>query len=78
MLNVFIAGATGYIGSGLAEELLRRGHAVIGLVRLGLEKRLPKGEGGSTRIGSGCSPSCRNLRGSRDYRRSNSNYKVLA
>jgi nucleoside-diphosphate-sugar epimerase len=43
MHNVFIAGAMGYIGSRLAEELLRRGHGVFGLVRPGSEKRLPNG-----------------------------------
>ena len=41
MRNVFIAGATGYMGSRLAVELLRRGHAVFGLVRPGSERRLP-------------------------------------
>ena len=43
MRQVFIAGATGYIGRRLAEELLCRGHAVLGLVRPGSEKRLPNG-----------------------------------
>jgi len=41
--KVFIAGATGYMGSRLAAELLRRGHAVSGLVRPGSEARLPAG-----------------------------------
>jgi uncharacterized protein YbjT (DUF2867 family) len=40
---VFIAGATGYMGSRLAEELLQRGHAVSGLVREGSINRLPSG-----------------------------------
>lgn len=40
---VFIAGATGYMGSRLAEELIRRGHTVSGLVRRGSENRLPTG-----------------------------------
>lgn len=43
MRNVFIAGATGYMGSRLAEELIRRGHTVSGLVRAGSETRLPTG-----------------------------------
>jgi nucleoside-diphosphate-sugar epimerase len=33
MRNVFIAGLTGYLGHGLAEQLLRRGHRVTGLAR---------------------------------------------
>ena len=41
--SVFIAGATGYMGSRLAEELIRRGHSVSGLVRAGSENRLPTG-----------------------------------
>src|SRR6266852_2221478 len=41
--RVFIAGATGYMGSRLAEELLRRGHEVSGLVRAGSEKKLAAG-----------------------------------
>ena len=43
MQRVFIAGATGYMGSRLAEELIRRGHTVSGLVRAGSENRLPTG-----------------------------------
>jgi uncharacterized protein YbjT (DUF2867 family) len=43
MHSVFIAGATGYMGSRLAEELVRRGHRVSGLVREGSENRLPTG-----------------------------------
>jgi uncharacterized protein YbjT (DUF2867 family) len=39
--NVFIAGATGYMGNRLAAELLRRGHMVSGLARRGSESRLP-------------------------------------
>ena len=39
--SVFIAGATGYMGSRLAAELLRRGHSVSGLVRSGSESKLP-------------------------------------
>jgi uncharacterized protein YbjT (DUF2867 family) len=41
--RVFIAGATGYMGSRLAEELKRRGLGVAGLVRAGSEQRLPAG-----------------------------------
>jgi uncharacterized protein YbjT (DUF2867 family) len=43
MSNVFIAGASGYMGSGLALELLRNGHSVRALVRPGSESRVPKG-----------------------------------
>jgi uncharacterized protein YbjT (DUF2867 family) len=39
--QVFIAGATGYMGSRLAAELVRRGHRVAGLVRPGSEDKLP-------------------------------------
>jgi uncharacterized protein YbjT (DUF2867 family) len=41
--RVFIAGATGYMGSRLAEELIKRGHTVSGLVRAGSERKLPAG-----------------------------------
>jgi len=43
MQRVFIAGATGYMGSRLAEELICRRHNVSGLVRPGSENRLPTG-----------------------------------
>lgn len=43
MSEVFIAGATGYMGARLAPELMRRGHKVSGLVRTGSESRLPAG-----------------------------------
>lgn len=39
--QVFIAGATGYVGKRVAETLARRGHRVAGLARLGSERRLP-------------------------------------
>ena len=38
MPNVFIAGVTGYLGSRLAEELIRERYTVSGLVRGGLGK----------------------------------------
>lgn len=41
--QVFIAGATGYMGNHLAAELMRRRHAVSGLVRTGSEQKLPAG-----------------------------------
>ncbi len=41
--TVFVTGGTGYLGRPLAEELLRRGHAVLALVRPGSEARLPAG-----------------------------------
>ena len=43
MAPVFITGASGFMGSRLAAELLRRGHAVRGLVRRGSESRLAPG-----------------------------------
>ena len=42
-MNVFIAGATGYIGRHLVPELLSRGHTVRALVRRGSESKLPAG-----------------------------------
>jgi uncharacterized protein YbjT (DUF2867 family) len=39
--QVFIAGATGYMGSRLAADLVRHGHTVRGLVRAGSERKLP-------------------------------------
>jgi nucleoside-diphosphate-sugar epimerase len=39
--QVFIAGATGYVGSRVAAELARRGHRVSGLTRAGSERKLP-------------------------------------
>jgi uncharacterized protein YbjT (DUF2867 family) len=41
--QVFIAGATGYIGQRLAAALAHRGHEVSGLVRAGSERKLPAG-----------------------------------
>jgi uncharacterized protein YbjT (DUF2867 family) len=41
--NIFITGATGYIGSRLIPELLARGHTVRALVRAGSEGKLAKG-----------------------------------
>ncbi len=41
--NVFITGATGYIGSRLVPELLARGHVVRALVRNGSQSKLPAG-----------------------------------
>lgn len=32
-MNIFLTGATGYIGGSVAERLLREGHAITGLVR---------------------------------------------
>jgi uncharacterized protein YbjT (DUF2867 family) len=39
--RVFIAGATGYMGTRLGEELIRRGHVVSGLVRAQSKGKLP-------------------------------------
>lgn len=40
---VFVTGATGYLGRPLVQALVRRGHAVLALVRPGSEDRLPAG-----------------------------------
>lgn len=42
-MNVFMTGATGYIGRHLVPELVRRGHVVRALVRDGSEKKLERG-----------------------------------
>jgi uncharacterized protein YbjT (DUF2867 family) len=41
--DVFVTGATGYLGSRLAAGLLRRGHRVRALVRAGSGRKLPEG-----------------------------------
>ncbi len=43
MSQVFITGATGYLGSALFPLLLQRGHKVTALVRSGSESKLPQG-----------------------------------
>lgn len=43
MSTVFITGATGYMGSRLSQELLRRGHPVRALARAGSERRIVAG-----------------------------------
>lgn len=45
MKDVFITGATGYIGKRLTKQLLQRGHRVIALVRKGSEHKVDKGAG---------------------------------
>jgi uncharacterized protein YbjT (DUF2867 family) len=42
-MNVFITGATGYIGSRVIPALLDRGHTVRALIRPGSEKKLARG-----------------------------------
>ena len=42
-MNVFMTGASGYIGQNLVPELLRRGHTVRALVREGSERKLARG-----------------------------------
>lgn len=41
--EIFLTGASGFLGSSLAAELLRRGHRVRALVRPGSESRVPQG-----------------------------------
>jgi nucleoside-diphosphate-sugar epimerase len=41
--RIFLTGGTGFIGSALCDELLKRGHAVRALVRPGSEGKLPPG-----------------------------------
>ena len=41
--RVFLTGGSGFIGSSLAVELLRRGHQVSALARPGSESKLPQG-----------------------------------
>ena len=48
MAFVFLTGATGFMGRGLAGELLRRGHTVRALAREGSEARVPAGCEGVT------------------------------
>jgi uncharacterized protein YbjT (DUF2867 family) len=43
MADVFITGASGFMGRRLSGELLRRGHTVRGLVRAGSESRVAPG-----------------------------------
>jgi len=43
MKDVFITGATGYIGKRLKKQLLHRGHRVIALVRKGSEHKVVQG-----------------------------------
>src|SRR5580765_7563137 len=43
MSTVFLTGASGFMGSRLAAELLRRGHRVRALVRPGRDSRAPAG-----------------------------------
>ena len=42
MKNVFIIGGTGYIGTRLIKQLIRKGHHVKALVRSGSENKLPE------------------------------------
>jgi uncharacterized protein YbjT (DUF2867 family) len=45
-VNVFVTGGTGYIGTRLIPELVRRGHGIRALVRAGSQHRLPSGAEG--------------------------------
>src|SRR5262245_46136530 len=41
--RVFVAGATGYVGTRVIPALLDRGHSVVALVRKGSESKAPRG-----------------------------------
>jgi uncharacterized protein YbjT (DUF2867 family) len=41
--TIFVTGATGFVGRNLIPELLKRGHAVRALVRVGSESKVPAG-----------------------------------
>ena len=43
MANVFLTGATGFLGRNLAPELMQRGHRVRALARSGSQGRIPAG-----------------------------------
>jgi len=46
-MNIFVTGATGYIGSAVVEHLIKRGHSVSGLVRSEESARKLEGLGAS-------------------------------
>ncbi len=56
--EVFLTGSTGFMGSRLAAELLRRGHRVRALARPGSESKVPPG----CEVVHGDALACRNLR----------------
>ena len=47
--HVFVTGGTGFMGRRLIEALLRRGHSVRAMVRVGLEKQSAGGVRGESR-----------------------------
>ena len=51
-MNIFVTGATGYIGGAVSEALLRAGHAVVGLVRPGKDPALLERRGIRAFVGS--------------------------
>jgi len=44
-MNVFVTGATGFVGSHILQALREKGHGIIALVRPGSEKKLPFADG---------------------------------
>lgn len=66
-MRIFITGATGYVGGGVARRLLAAGHEITALCRPGREEALPEG----------CRPSVGDLRDPPSLRRALAGCEVL-